>query len=147
MTSSFMTMTNNWTIWRRNGTIWRRNGIAVDTLDFFENSLSKSTKLGQCIQTSEVSRNLTSNFSAVSCFCFQLLLKKGHEAKTNKGQADQFPYVTPSWALNALNAPDRDLRRARDGSTYAPKWLADQETLISPSPLWLHLSLRRDGRD
>ena len=66
MTSSFMTMTNNWTIWRRNGTIWRRNGIAVDTLDFFENLLSKPTKISQCIQTNEVSRKLTSNFSEVS---------------------------------------------------------------------------------
>ena len=72
-----MTMTNNWTI-------WRRNGIAVDTLDFFENLLSKSTKLGQCIQTSEVSWNLTSNFSEVSLLCFQLILKKGHRRKQKK---------------------------------------------------------------
>ena len=79
-----------------NWTTTRNSGIAVDTLDFFENLLSKSTKFSQCIQTNEVSRNLTSNFSEISYFCSQLLVKKGHESKTNKGQADQFPNVTPS---------------------------------------------------
>ena len=66
MTSSFMTMTNNWT------SILDVQ-LLLDTLDFFQKSLSKSTKLGQCIQTNEVSRKLTSNFSEVSWFCFQLI--------------------------------------------------------------------------
>ena len=59
MTSSFMTMTNNWTL-------ILDVQLLLDTLDFFQKSLSKSTKLGQCIQTNEVYRKLTSNFSEVS---------------------------------------------------------------------------------
>ena len=90
MTSFFITMTNNWTP-------TRHSGIAVDTLDFFQNLLRKSTKIRQCIQTNEVSRNLSSNFSEVSYFLFKLLLQKRSSSKTNKGQADQFPYATPSW--------------------------------------------------
>ena len=65
-------------------TLWRHNGIAVDTLALFWNLLSKSNKLGQCIHTSEVSRNLTSNFSEVSWLCYQLISKKGHRRKQKK---------------------------------------------------------------
>ena len=59
MTSSFMTMTNNWTS-------SLDVQLLLDTLDFFQKSLSKLTIFSQCIQTNEVSRNLISNFSEVS---------------------------------------------------------------------------------
>ena len=47
MTSSFMTMTNNWTS-------TRHSAIAVDTLDFFLISLCNLTIIFSCIQTIKV---------------------------------------------------------------------------------------------